>query len=402
MTPGELEQQLSAFQRDRGEAELAPAAGGPLVSPHPDLDDRHCDLFRPEARAVVEAARPAPWARARWDRFIEAGMGRRRAAEPRRRLASLLDGELGAGRDLAWLQDAACEAAEEALRLQGNPPRPADPTGNLGRLARRLADGPGDPAPGAGSTEPDALSAALPARGLDDLWEGLVAAGRYLRRGDGQVRTRHGRSPRCIALAVPDDVVLVLPEVDGAVSSTLAAAGEALALAHLPPSLPAADRLLPGDAGACLYGRLLSRRLLEPEWLAARRLPVEVAAPLRRAHARRLRRLAAAALDGGPDSEALALRRLAGWPSAAAETVARACEAPLAEAALDGERLAALLDHALARRFGRRWDESPRAAGLLRDLWSEGWARPAGELLSFLGEEDADGELLLEEIHGSP
>ena len=93
-------------------------------------------------------------------------------------------------------------------------------------------------------------------------------------------------------------------------------------------------------------------------------------------------------LSTWPEEPAVALAGLAGL-------------APACNLLLD-EQTAALLDHYLRRRWGYLWDTSRRAADLLRQLWSEGWARPLSELLSFLGEDDPHGEALLEDFASNP
>jgi hypothetical protein len=114
---------------------------------------------------------------------------------------------------------------------------------------------------------------------------------------------------------------------------------------------------------------------------------------------RELLDLAGAAGEGECDPGSRERLGLSSWEPGLAGPVAAACGAGRAAAALEGERVAALLDEHLLTRFGRRWDERPGAAGLLRDLWSEGWGRRVEELLSSLGITDPEGEILLEQLH---
>jgi hypothetical protein len=245
----------------------------------------------------------------------------------------------------------------------------------------------------------------FPADGYEDLWDVLTGAAGYLRRGDGKVTLAQGLETGTLATRIPEQVwLLYRPEAGmAAFDLFLQAAGEALALAHLPADLPAEDHWLPGAGGASLFGRLWARRLMQAPWYAAAGVAGERAEALaRRARGRladRLLTLATAACAGLPAPTSPGWGWLSTWPHEAVMAMEAFCPQPSAADCLHQEHLAALLDHHLLRRFGYDWDRSPRAADLLRQLWSAGWARPVDELLSFLGETDPEGEALLEDFH---
>jgi hypothetical protein len=413
---GDLRALLDAYHEAWVEEELVPRA--PVLSPSPGLDRQFVDLFRRETVALLDAAGELDGpARARWRVFVLNGIGRLAAEEPRRELAHLLasPGE-GAGEPLGPedigedRQEAAAEAASEAARCAAGivAEAAAEGSGEPSRLTVRLLEMmdelrrrvEGEARNLSGAVADEGFSAA----GFGALWRHVASTGRFLRPGDGRVRPVEAPRPGAFPRRVPDDVVMVAPRhggVDG-YRLFLRAAGEALAWAHLPRRLPVEDLRLPADGGAGIYGRLFARRLLDEAWLEGHGIGGSRGEMVCRQVWTRWReavlRLTEAAEGGRCDPESHELFGLSRWEPGLAEPVAAACGAGAAAAALDSERVAALLDEFLLTRHGRRWDESPRAAGLLRDLWSEGWGTPVEELLSSLGTTDPEGENLLEQL----
>jgi hypothetical protein len=416
LTLGDLRAHLEAYHEEWNGQELALRPPG--LIPSPGLDRRHVDLFRRETLAFLDQSGELdPPARRRWRSFVLAGIGRLAAAEPRRELARLLVLAGGPAEDAAakmtapaGLRAAAAEAAVEAARCAGEAVKdqagaePRAPSG-LGERILATTDRLGRPGdPDSRGSEDIAVGELLPAAGFGALWRHLLAAGRFLRPGDGGVRWLSAPRPGAFPLQVPADVVLVVPGHGGqdGYRVFLRAAGEALAWAHLPRHLPVEDRRLPADGGASIYGRLLARRLQDRIWLAGHGIDGSRGEAVQRQALRSWRhalwRLSEAAGAERSDPEEHPRLAISGWDPGLAEPVAAACGAGAAAAALESERIAALLDDYLLTRHGHRWDEQSRAADLLRDLWSEGWRRPLEELLSSLGTEDPNGEILLDQL----
>ncbi len=378
----------------------------PRLRPRPRVDSRFADLFRGES--LDEAGRL--WGEdvprmVRWRRFLETGLRRRRLADLRQALddslAQLPAGDGGAHHEAAQELAAALESADDAGEAVTSPTSPAFSTGNRISKALNLSSRIEAWAAGAGD-ESAATDRCLPAAGHGDLWRVLKGPARFLRRGDGRVLRAPASSSGAVAESVPQRIHLLVREAAGveAYAASLEAAGSALALAHLPVRLPAEDRWLPADGGARIYGRLWARRLLNRRWLEARGIEGLQAAQVvragRRAGAAKLMRWGQRAASSVPIPDG-GWGWLAAWPGDTSEAVLRASDLPDAASLIDGEQVAALLDHYLRRRWGELWDQRPQAADLLRQLWSEGWARPVRELLSFLGEKDPDGDALEEE-----
>jgi hypothetical protein len=398
----ELRRQLEAFHQDRNAAEYE-SWGRPHLDPPPRLDAEYADLFRPEAVAGMQAAfADDPYRLSRWSLFIEAGRRRRRQAAERQHLEGLF------WRSVAGTAKAIPGSLVDALTdvaADSDAPRHHERhiPHSIDLILSRRALLEGWRHEGESAT---VLSAQVfGAEGCRDLWSLLTDAGGYLRRGDGEVTLSRGQETGTLARRLPGQVWLLHGPEAGMAAWDLfmQAAGEAMAQAHLPGSVPPEDLWLPGDGGPAIYGRLWARRLLQASWYAAAGVVGERAESLARlARSRlavRLLDLAAATGEGQAAPMPLAGRRwLLGWPQEAALAMGRLCPGPEAAECLHQEQMAALLDHVLLRRFGYDWDRSPRAADLLRQLWSEGWARPVHELISFLGETDLEGEALLEDF----
>lgn len=402
MKRDELRRQLKAFHQDGSAAEYD-SWGQPHLVPPPRLDAEYADLFRAEAAEGVKAAFAGdPWRLSRWSSFIQAGCNRRRQAMERRHLAERL-AEASSGETMALpgsLVDALVKIAGESSISAGHPPPVLPPADGI--LARESLLAGWSPA---GESAAGLSRQVFAAQGQVDLWRLLTGSAGFLRRGDGQVTLTRGRETGTLARILPGQVWLLHRPQAGMTAWELfiKAAGEALALAHLPDSLPPEDMWLPGDGGAAIYGCLWARRLLQPTWYSVTGVAGERAEALSRLArgrlAARLLELATATREGRPVLSAAAGREwLSAWPLEAILAMDRLCPMPGAAECLHQEHMAALLDQYLLRRFGYDWDRSPRAADLLRQLWSEGWARPVHELLSFLGETDPEGEALLEDF----
>ena len=402
MNRDELRRQLKAFHQDGSAAEHA-SWGRPHLAPPPQLDAEYADLFRAEAAAGVKAVFAGdPWRISRWSNFIEAGCRRRRQAMERQhlaqRLALLTSGTVAASP--GDLVDAVVQVAAESTESGCQSP-PVPPPADLVLSRESLLAGWRHE----GEMNPGLSEQVFPARGHEDLWKLLTGAAGFLRRGDGKVTLSPGQETGALARILPGQVWLLHRPQAGmaAWELFLRAAGEALALAHLRASLPPEDMWLPGDGGAAIYGRLWARRFLQASWYSVAGVVGERAKALSRLArgrlAARLLELASATREGRPAPATAAGRGwLSGWPPEAALAMGRLCPVPGAAECLHEEHMAALLDQYLLRRFGYDWDRSPRAADLLRQLWSEGWAKPVHELLSFLGETDPEGEALLEDF----
>ncbi|MCZ6600589.1 MAG: hypothetical protein O7A07_07085 [Acidobacteria bacterium] len=402
MTPESLREQLQGFQRSHAREERS-VWGQARLAPLPAVDDEFSDLFRGETFADVrEMFRGTQGRHRRWDRFIVAGRQRRECRDERRALAASLQqvrlGD-GIGEDEGAMEQALALAAAGEHREEEDGPcgHDAVPRHLLAQRARledrrRRSEEEGS----------EEIRQALPAGRADDIWQSLIGPAGFLRRGDGEIRRGDGLESGCLPEAIPQLIHLVIQSGAGleAWDAQLRAAGSALALAHMPPDLAAEDRWLPGEEGAGVYGRLWARRLLDPSWLESvgvigLRQEV-VAGQARKRLAARLLALADAVMEGRPGPLPPGWRWLASWPADSAAAMAQLCGLPTARAVLHDEHLAALLDHVLLRRWGHRWESSRQGADLLRQLWSEGWARPLTELLSLLGESDPHGDVLME------
>ncbi|TDI35487.1 MAG: hypothetical protein E2P03_00730 [Acidobacteria bacterium] len=401
MTPDSLREQLQGFHRLQAREERK-AWGQARLAPLPAVDDEFSDLFRDQTLDDVgEAFRGARGGQRRWARFILAGCRRREDRDERRALALSLEkcrlGDAGRENEAAMEQALALAAAGEHREDENASPGDDAVCRNL--LAQRA--GLEDLRRHCGEASGE-LRQALPAGREDAVWRSLIEAAGFLRRGDGEIRRTTGLESGCLPEAIPQIIHLVVQPGAGleAWEGQLQAAGAALALAHLPRDLVAEDRWLPGGGGAGVYGRLWARRLLQPSWLESVGVTGSrqeiVTGQARKRLAARLLDLAEASVAGRPGLLPPGWSWLASWPADSAAAMAQLCGLPTAPAMLRDEHLAALLDHVLLRRWGHRWERSRQGADLLRQLWSEGWARPLTELLSFLGELDPHGDALLE------
>ena len=401
MTPESLREQLQGFHRAQAREERF-AWGRARLAPLPAVDDEFSDLFRGQTLDDVKDVFQGAHERCRrWELFIQAGSQRRGCRDERRALAaSLQQVQLGdGGRE----EEAAMELAQ-VLADAGEQREDEGGVHEYDAVARHLSAGRAglEDNRGANEEEPGEIMQALPVGREGEIWRSLIEPAGFLRRGDGNIEQGNGLESGCLPEDIPRLVHLILHPGAGleAWEGQLRAAGSALALAHLPRDLKAEDRWLPGEGGPGVYGCLWARRLLDISWLESVGVTgsrqAAVAGHARQRLAARLLDLADAVLAGLPGPLPPGWRWLASWPADSAAAMAKICGLPTARSMLRDEHLGALLDHILLKRQGHRWESSRQGADLLRQLWSEGWARPLTELLSFLGESDPHGDVLIE------